>query len=34
MKAWFKFLQELFPGLTIDEIEKILAPLKHSLLKG
>ena len=32
MKAWIKFLQELFPGLTIAEIEKTLEPLMHSLL--
>lgn len=32
MKTWIKFLQELFPGLTIDEIEKTLEPLRRSLL--
>lgn len=32
MQAWFKLLEEIFPGMTIDEIQIMLATFFASIM--
>lgn len=34
MTAWFEFIQKTFPGMSIDEIQIMLAPLFASIMQS